>query len=73
MLLQNQKCHAKSMADFQFLGDSSSLLVSAGHSGQAGNDANLALWDCLLPPSKACVQSELVPFLFQSISTYMLP
>uniref|UniRef100_A0A914ZRW3 RAVE complex protein Rav1 C-terminal domain-containing protein n=1 Tax=Parascaris univalens TaxID=6257 RepID=A0A914ZRW3_PARUN len=50
----NQKCHSKSAADVKFVGSSSSVLVTAGFSS---GDQNVALWDTLLPQSKAMVHS----------------
>uniref|UniRef100_A0A914REX1 WD_REPEATS_REGION domain-containing protein n=1 Tax=Parascaris equorum TaxID=6256 RepID=A0A914REX1_PAREQ len=51
---KNQKCHSKSAADVKFVGSSSSVLVTAGFSS---GDQNVALWDTLLPQSKAMVHS----------------
>uniref|UniRef100_A0A7E4VLC2 WD_REPEATS_REGION domain-containing protein n=1 Tax=Panagrellus redivivus TaxID=6233 RepID=A0A7E4VLC2_PANRE len=50
----NQKCHTKAAADVKFLGQTSSLLVTVGHSS---GDANVTLWDTLMPSSKATVHS----------------
>ncbi|TKR87267.1 hypothetical protein L596_011689 [Steinernema carpocapsae] len=50
----NQKCHQKTAADVKFLGQTSSVLVTAGH---GTGDINVALWDTLLPQSKAMVHS----------------
>ncbi|KAK0411859.1 hypothetical protein QR680_005883 [Steinernema hermaphroditum] len=50
----NQKCHQKTASDVKFLGQTSSVLVTAGH---GTGDVNLALWDTLLPQSKAMVHS----------------
>uniref|UniRef100_A0A1I7ZN60 WD_REPEATS_REGION domain-containing protein n=1 Tax=Steinernema glaseri TaxID=37863 RepID=A0A1I7ZN60_9BILA len=50
----NQKCHQKTAADVKFLGQTSSVLVTAGH---GTGDVNLALWDTLLPQNKAMVHS----------------
>ncbi|VDK43174.1 unnamed protein product [Anisakis simplex] len=48
----NQKCHSKSAADVTFISSSSSVLVTAGW---GSGDQNLALWDTLMPQSKAMV------------------
>uniref|UniRef100_A0A9J2PHZ4 RAVE complex protein Rav1 C-terminal domain-containing protein n=1 Tax=Ascaris lumbricoides TaxID=6252 RepID=A0A9J2PHZ4_ASCLU len=50
----NQKCHSKSAADVKFVGSSSSVLVTAGLSS---GDQNVALWDTLMPQSKAMVHN----------------
>ncbi|KAE9556016.1 hypothetical protein FO519_000762 [Halicephalobus sp. NKZ332] len=50
----NQKCHTKAAADVKFLGQTSSLLVTVGHSS---GDANVTLWDTLMPSSKTTVHS----------------
>uniref|UniRef100_A0AC34PUG3 RAVE complex protein Rav1 C-terminal domain-containing protein n=1 Tax=Panagrolaimus sp. JU765 TaxID=591449 RepID=A0AC34PUG3_9BILA len=50
----NQKCHTKAAADVKFLGQTSSLLVTVGHSS---GDANVTLWDTLMPSTKATVHS----------------
>lgn len=50
----NVKCHAKTAADFTFLGNSSSLLATAGY---ATGDANVALWDTLLPLNKSLIHT----------------
>lgn len=54
LVLQNQKCHTKAAADVKFLGQTSSLLVTVGHSS---GDANVSLWDTLMPSSKTTVHS----------------
>ena len=51
---QSQKCHTKMAVDVNFLGQSSSLLATAGCSS---GDANIALWDTLMPQAKALVHS----------------
>ncbi|CDW52018.1 Protein RBC-1, isoform a [Trichuris trichiura] len=48
----NVKCHAKTCNDFVFLGQSSSLLATAG---QGSLESSVALWDTLLPPSRSNV------------------
>ncbi|KAI6235649.1 hypothetical protein M3Y95_00074000 [Aphelenchoides besseyi] len=50
----NQKCHTKSAADVKFLGQTSSVLVTAG---QSQGDLNIALWDTLLPQNRSLVYS----------------
>ncbi|KRX59275.1 DmX-like protein 2 [Trichinella nativa] len=45
----NMKCHSKICNDFVFLGQSSSLLATAG---QGSVDAAISLWDTLLPPNR---------------------
>ncbi|KRY70236.1 DmX-like protein 2 [Trichinella pseudospiralis] len=45
----NMKCHSKICNDFVFLGQSSSLLATAG---QGSVDGAVSLWDTLLPPSR---------------------
>lgn len=50
--LQNQKCHTKSATDLKFLGQTSSVLVTAG---QSQGDMNVALWDTLLPFGRSMV------------------
>uniref|UniRef100_A0A158R4B7 WD_REPEATS_REGION domain-containing protein n=1 Tax=Syphacia muris TaxID=451379 RepID=A0A158R4B7_9BILA len=52
----SQKCHGKSAADVRFLGSSSSVLVTAGY---GPNDQNIALWDTLMPRSKAMIHAWL--------------
>lgn len=52
--LKNQKCHTKAAADVKFLGQTSSLLVTVGHSS---GDANVSLWDTLMPSTKCIVHS----------------
>lgn len=51
---QSQKAHSKSAADVRFIGHTSSLLLTAGY---GSGDQNLALWDTLLPHSKAMIQT----------------
>lgn len=51
---QSQKSHTKSASDVRFMGQTSSLLITAGHST---GDQNVVLWDTLLPQSKAMVHS----------------
>lgn len=53
--LQNAISHNKSASDVTFLGDCCSLLATAGY-GSA--DANIALWDVLLPPKKALIHCK---------------
>ncbi|CAD5221721.1 unnamed protein product [Bursaphelenchus xylophilus] len=48
----NQKCHTKSASDVKFLGQTSSVLVTAG---QSQGDMNIALWDTLLPNGRNMV------------------
>uniref|UniRef100_A0A5S6QMQ8 WD_REPEATS_REGION domain-containing protein n=1 Tax=Trichuris muris TaxID=70415 RepID=A0A5S6QMQ8_TRIMR len=48
----NVKCHAKSCSDFVYLGQSSSLLATAG---QGTLESRVALWDTLLPPARSNV------------------
>uniref|UniRef100_A0A914I5X4 USP domain-containing protein n=1 Tax=Globodera rostochiensis TaxID=31243 RepID=A0A914I5X4_GLORO len=50
----SQKCHNKFASDVKFLGQTSTLLVTAGHSI---NDQNIVLWDTLMPQSKSTVHS----------------
>jgi len=50
----SQRCHTKVAADVKFLGQTSSLLATAGHST---GDANICLWDTLMPQAKALVHS----------------
>jgi len=50
----SQHTHTRNTADFVFQGGSSSLLATAGHNHDG---RNVALWDTLLQPRKACVQS----------------
>ncbi|KAF9969031.1 DmX-like protein 1 [Actinomortierella ambigua] len=47
------QCHNKIARDFSFLGSSSVLATT----GQSVDNKNVALWDTLLPESKACTQS----------------
>jgi len=49
----NMMCHNKSANDFVFI-SSSSFLASAGHSSDG---MNVGLWDTLLPPRSALIQS----------------
>lgn len=53
-LFQSHRCHNKSASDVRFLGSSSSVLLTAGASS---GEFNLALWDTLLPQSRALVHS----------------
>ncbi|VDM39617.1 unnamed protein product [Toxocara canis] len=50
----SQKCHSKSAADVKFIGTSASVLVTAG---SGSGDQNVAVWDTLMPQSKAMVHS----------------
>uniref|UniRef100_A0A183GLM1 WD_REPEATS_REGION domain-containing protein n=1 Tax=Heligmosomoides polygyrus TaxID=6339 RepID=A0A183GLM1_HELPZ len=50
----SHRCHNKSASDVRFLGSSSSVLLTAGASS---GEFNLALWDTLLPQSRALVHS----------------
>ncbi|KAL3102156.1 hypothetical protein niasHS_003565 [Heterodera schachtii] len=49
-----QKCHTKFASDVKFLGQTSTLLVTAG---LGMNDQNITLWDILMPQSKCAVHS----------------
>uniref|UniRef100_A0A915ED72 Uncharacterized protein n=1 Tax=Ditylenchus dipsaci TaxID=166011 RepID=A0A915ED72_9BILA len=50
----SQRCHTKSAADVKFLGQTSSILVTAGHSA---GDQNVVLWDTLMPQAKCMIHS----------------
>lgn len=52
--LKSQQCHSKCAMDVKFLGQTSSLLITAG---QGTNDQNVILWDTLMPQSKSIVHS----------------
>ncbi|XP_064619402.1 dmX-like protein 1 isoform X3 [Lineus longissimus] len=49
----NLHCHNKTTYDFAFVG-SSSLIASAGHSGE---NKNVCLWDTLLPQKSSLIQA----------------
>ncbi|VDN05634.1 unnamed protein product [Thelazia callipaeda] len=50
----NQKCHSKFASDVQFLGPTSSILVTAGLGLM---DENISIWDTLMPHSKSLIHS----------------
>uniref|UniRef100_A0A914EHD8 Uncharacterized protein n=1 Tax=Acrobeloides nanus TaxID=290746 RepID=A0A914EHD8_9BILA len=50
----SQKCHTKMASDVKFLGQASTLLVTAGNSS---GDQNVILWDTLMPQAKVVVHS----------------
>nr|CDJ91206.1 WD40 repeat domain containing protein [Haemonchus contortus] len=53
-MIESQRCHNKSASDVRFLPQSSSVLITAGTSS---GEFNLALWDTLLPPTRALVHT----------------
>uniref|UniRef100_A0AC35TZX5 WD_REPEATS_REGION domain-containing protein n=1 Tax=Rhabditophanes sp. KR3021 TaxID=114890 RepID=A0AC35TZX5_9BILA len=50
----NQKAHSKSASDVMFLGPTSTFLATVGHSS---NEANVTLWDTLMPTNKCQIHS----------------
>ncbi|EPB75129.1 WD domain, G-beta repeat protein [Ancylostoma ceylanicum] len=64
----SQRCHNKSASDVRFVGHSSSVLVTAGASS---GEFNLALWDTLLPQSRALVHSWVAHPEGATVAMYM--
>ncbi|RCN45114.1 WD domain, G-beta repeat protein [Ancylostoma caninum] len=64
----SQRCHNKSASDVRFVGHSSSVLVTAGASS---GEFNLALWDTLLPQSRALVHTWVAHPEGATVAMYM--
>lgn len=54
-------CHSNSVNDFCFLG-STTLIATAG---QSANNANVCIWDTLLPTSRALIKGELCKRIYE--------